>query len=221
MAKLLARCRIGNQILLLGLIGILGMASIAWINWRSSAGIDRINAAAALVRTAETLADRMRIALLEARRFEKDYLIRPDDTLPQRHAEAIAMAERAINSLAEPLTGRSGELDQLREIRRGMQAYVEKFDSVQNDVQVLGMDENHGLLGQLRTSVHDVEEKLNAIDLPMAAIAMLMMRRHEKDFIVRLDPAYGEQLAKRLPEFVSALDAGRFPPIPGPSCCSE
>jgi methyl-accepting chemotaxis protein len=211
MAKLLARLAIRYQILLLGLIGILGMASIAGINAWSAAQIDKLNLSAAQVRTAGTLENRMRIALLEARRYEKDYLLRPNDDLPQRHAAAIAGAEAAINALTEPLAGRQAELDQLREVRRSMLAYVETFDSVQNDVQMVGMNENQGLQGQLRASVHDVEDRLDKIDLPAGRIAMLMMRRHEKDFIVRLDPKYGEMVQQRLPEFVAALDAAELP----------
>ncbi len=212
MAGLLARCRIGYQILILGLMGVVGMASIAAINWSSRARIDEIDASAAEIRTAGTLENHLRIALLEARRYEKDYLLRPDDSLPQKHAQAISDAERAINALTEPLAGHTAERDMVRQIRQGMLNYVQAFDAVQNDIQVVGMDESQGLLGQLRTSVHDVEERLDTIDAPRATIAMLMMRRHEKDFIVRLDPKYGEQLAQRLPEFAAALDAADIPP---------
>jgi methyl-accepting chemotaxis protein len=211
MAKLSAWVTIRCQILLLGLIGIAGMASIAGINAWSKAETSRIDAASALVRTANSLENRMRIALLEARRHEKDYLLRRDDRIPARHAAAIADAERSINGLIEPLAGHQRELDQLRDVRRGMLAYVEAFDTVQNDVQVVGMNENQGLQGQLRRSVHEVEQRLDAIDLPAAKVAMLMMRRHEKDFILRRDPKYGEMVGQRLADFTAAIDAAWVP----------
>ena len=78
MAKLLTWFTISYQILLLGLIGAAAMASIAGINAWSAAEINRINISAAVVRTANNLENRMRIALLEARRHEKDYLLRPE-----------------------------------------------------------------------------------------------------------------------------------------------
>jgi hypothetical protein len=78
MAKLLTWLTISYQILLLGLIGAAAMASIAGINAWSAAEINRINISAAVVRTANNLENRMRIALLEARRHEKDYLLRPE-----------------------------------------------------------------------------------------------------------------------------------------------
>ena len=34
---------------------------------------------------------------------------------------------------------------------------------------------------------------------------MLMMRRHEKDFMLRRQPRYGEELTKRIGEFTHAL----------------
>ena len=36
---------------------------------------------------------------------------------------------------------------------------------------------------------------------------MLMMRRHEKDFMLRRDPKYGDDLAKRANEFSKAVAA--------------
>jgi hypothetical protein len=66
----------------------------------------------------------MRVALLQVRRYEKDYLLRPNDQLPQRHAGAIATAEAAINALTEPLAEHPAERDQLQQIRRAMQMYT-------------------------------------------------------------------------------------------------
>jgi methyl-accepting chemotaxis protein len=211
MARILARPRISHQIMLLGLIGILGMAAIVAIVWWSAGQADRINASAAQIRLANTLEDRLRIALLEARRYEKDYLLRPNDAETQRHAAAIADAERAINGLTEPLTDYPREQELVRAVRKDMLEYVTGFSALQDDVQVAGANEDQGLQGQLRDSVHDVETRLNRIDLPAARIAMLMMRRHEKDFILRLDPKYGEELTKRLPEFEAAVESGSLP----------
>lgn len=212
MRAILSHCRIGYQMLMPGLIGIVGMVSVAGINWWSASEIDRIDGSAALIRNASGLEYRMRIALLQARRFEKDFLLRPDDRLPERHAEAIAEAESAMNALIEPLAEHPRQLDQLRAIRGAVGSYVEAFDTLQSDIQVLGMNEDQGLQGLLRGAVHDVEERLQVFDVPAATIAMLMMRRHEKDFMLRLDAKYGDQLAQRLPEFTAALDGSGIPP---------
>jgi methyl-accepting chemotaxis protein len=50
------------------------------------------------------------------------------------------------------------------------------------------------LRGWLRASVHAVEATLKAVDAPRAQIAMLLMRRHEQDFIAWFDPKYATEL---------------------------
>jgi len=211
MKSLLVKPGVRGRVLALGVIGVLGMVCVSGVDLWSSASVSAINGAASQIREANDLEYRMRVALLEARRYEKDFLLAPTGDLPPRHAAAISGAFDAINALPELLADHPKELDALREIRGSIQDYVAEFNSLQDDVQVLGMNENLGLLGQLRASVHAVEAKLDTLDIPAAKIAMLMMRRHEKDFIVRLDVKYGEQLAQRLPEFAAALDAADIP----------
>ena len=205
MTAVLARWRIGWQIGLLGVIGVVGMVSIAAVNIWSAKAVERISAGVELMEESRLTETRMRVALLTARQHEKDFLIRPNAELPKLHAAAIAAAETATNVLRERLDGNPRALAHLGAVRDAIVEYAGAFNSVVNDVVVLGFDEKQGLLGALRTSVHDVEETLDTIDVPAAKIAMLMMRRHEKDFIARLDSKYGADIKARLPEFAAAI----------------
>jgi methyl-accepting chemotaxis protein len=47
-------------------------------------------------------------------------------------------------------------------------------------------------------AVHAVETQLKKYDQPRLAVLMLMMRRHEKDFILRGDEKDGDELQKAL-----------------------
>jgi methyl-accepting chemotaxis protein len=212
MGAMLARWRIGSQIALLGLVGILGMVLVAGINQWSALAIDRINADLALFRSAAALESQMRIALLQGRRYEKDFLLHRDERLIQLHDNAILLAENTTDALRVSLNNHPDALGKLQKVRADILDYTTAFDGMVDDLQIVGLDENKGLQGDLRNSVHAVEEKLNSVDIPGARIAMLMMRRHEKDFILRLDPSYGNDLRERLPEFVAALDAAEVPP---------
>ena len=60
----------------------------------------------------------------------------------------------------------------------------------------LGLNEKLGLSGSLRAAVHDIETKLKEVDDPRLTSGMLMMRRHEKDFMLRRDQKYVEALKK-------------------------
>lgn len=59
----------------------------------------------------------------------------------------------------------------------------------------------------LRASVHDIEAKLTQVDNSKLAASMLMMRRHEKDFMLRRDRAYLDQFEKSATEFAKAVQA--------------
>lgn len=70
----------------------------------------------------------------------------------------------------------------------------------------LGLTHDNGLEGRLRTAVHDVEARLDAFGDHELTAKMLMMRRHEKDFMMRLEPAYLVKHAQRMSEFLAILE---------------
>ena len=69
----------------------------------------------------------------------------------------------------------------------------------------LGLKEDLGLEGSLRKSVHEIETALKAFDAPALTVTMLMMRRHEKDFMLRGEAASGDDMKKRAAEFSSQV----------------
>src|SRR5262249_23121319 len=69
-----------------------------------------------------------------------------------------------------------------------------------------------GLEGALRKSVHEIETKINEFSDPEITATLLMMRRHEKDFMLRRDPKYGVEMKKRAAEFAQAVTNTVLPP---------
>ena len=63
-----------------------------------------------------------------------------------------------------------------------------QFAAVVETRKRLGLNENSGLEGAMRKSVHAIEARLKDFDEPRLTVLMLMMRRHEKDFMLRRDP---------------------------------
>ena len=76
----------------------------------------------------------------------------------------------------------------------------------------LGLNETLGLNGALRSAVHGVETKLKEIDDPRLTSWMLMMRRNEKDFMLRRDQKYVAEIKKSGAEFSKALSAVAIAP---------
>ncbi|APZ52754.1 methyl-accepting chemotaxis protein [Salipiger abyssi] len=159
------------------------------------------------VRQAESLADivtEMDIAFLEARRAEKDFLLRLEDQYIDRHAAALSdLFDDAdqLHGLLQSDGGMTELLPQLETATAKMQAYQDRFAALVASNRRLGLDEESGLQGELRRAVHEVETALNAIGMPEMQVKMLMMRRHEKDFIMRGDPKYLDRLTARVEEF--------------------
>src|SRR5207302_5137071 len=106
------------------------------------------------------------------------------------------------------------EADPLRKatsFRAVVNGYTTRFSNVASAQKLIGFSENDGLQGKLRSAVHSVEGQLKKYDQPRLAVLMLMMRRHEKDFMLRGDEKYGDELRKRAEEFSVELAKADLP----------
>lgn len=148
--------------------------------------------------------DATEIGLLMARRSEKDYLLRRDEKYLARHATTMTRTRAAFAEVQSELP-KVPELADTRASLTGVgaaiDAYEASFAALAAANLKLGLDENSGLEGQLRKAVKDAEGTLEALDQPEMQVKMLMMRRHEKDFIMRQAPKYLDRLNARVEEF--------------------
>ncbi|MBR9970669.1 methyl-accepting chemotaxis protein [Magnetospirillum sulfuroxidans] len=144
--------------------------------------------------------------LLDARRREKDFLARRSDVEVDKHAAALADARLQLDKLA-----RLHEGPQIAKIGDHLTAYADIFAKVVAAQRLIGYSEKDGALGDLRNSVHAVEQLLKDHDAPRLAVLMLMMRRHEKDFLARRDPKYQDDMSKRAAEFAALLAQSAMP----------
>ncbi|KZB57521.1 methyl-accepting chemotaxis protein [Thalassospira xiamenensis] len=143
---------------------------------------------------------------LNARRREKDFLLRLDEKYVAAHAETVATVQSGLKALAaDPALDRFDS--EISTIETSFDNYAAEFRTIANLQREIGLNEESGLLGSLRGSVHNVEEALAKYEADKLTIIMLMMRRHEKDFLARIDPRYVERIDARLAEFGPALAA--------------
>lgn len=103
-------------------------------------------------------------------------------------------------------------LERVTTAASGYKAYAGDFAALAGAETSLGLNENAGLSGTLRAAVHDVESKLKTIGDPQLTSSMLMMRRHEKDFMLRRDPKYVAELTKTVTEFSNSVAASDILP---------
>ncbi|MET4733300.1 methyl-accepting chemotaxis protein [Thalassospira sp. MBR-102] len=143
---------------------------------------------------------------LNARRREKDFLLRLDEKYAADHAETVTIVQAGLKKLANDSALDPFD-DEISSIETSFDNYANEFQTIANLQREIGLDEESGLLGSLRASVHNVEEALDQYKADKLTIIMLMMRRHEKDFLARIDPKYVARIDDRLAEFGPALSA--------------
>src|SRR4029078_12807239 len=57
----------------------------------------------------------------------------------------------------------------------------------------------------------DIESRVDQLHESALLVTMLMMRRHEKDFMLRRDSKYGDDMKKRGAEFMTGLERANIP----------
>jgi methyl-accepting chemotaxis protein len=206
LGSVLARCRIGCQIAVLALLGLAGMAAGAALEQWRAAEMDRIDEVVAEKRDAADLDSQLQIAMLQARRNEKNFQLRRDESYVALQGRAVARAFQALDGLRDHAVGEPAVLAQVAALRDNIARYVTAFDKLVMAMRAVGLNESLGLQGEVRQWAHEVEQALTSIDAPKSVVAMLMMLRHEKDFLARLSVKDGADVKAELPGFMAALD---------------
>jgi methyl-accepting chemotaxis protein len=151
--------------------------------------------------------------LLQAREIATEFLRKPDLKKVAVHDKLVKLAVGQLSDI-EAIAIALPDNDPLRKslsFRAVITSYTTRFSNVASAQKLIGLNENDGLQGKLRAAVHSVETRLKTFDQPRLAVLMLMMRRHEKDFILRGDEKYGDELGKRAGEFLTELKTSELP----------
>ena len=206
--------RLSHKILLIGIVGILGLVVFGTIYLSGTASQEASRTIAEEARKVSVLNDRLGRDLLDARRAEKDFLLRRDEDSSKRHASLTANINGDIDRLGASVktAGFAPLTDKVAVLAQGFGEYRKQFSSLEQNEVKLGLNEKLGLSGALRGSVHEIEAKLTQVDNSKLTAGMLMMRRHEKDFMLRRDRAYLDQFEKSANEFAKAMQASDLAP---------
>jgi methyl-accepting chemotaxis protein len=212
--RFFTRFRIGLkiQIALLGIFGVLLTGAICLV------GLDL--SASSQLESDQSINLRLHVLglsgnYLEAHQIATEFLRKHDEKLIDKHAGVMEIAIghlSEIENFVEKLED-GDPLKQISALRSGLNLYQTRFHNLVSIRRVLGLNENQGLQGKLRSAVHQIESKqLAELKQPRLSILMLMMRQDEKDFILRGDEKYGVEFGKLRSEFGDALAAADLAP---------
>ncbi|WP_395173994.1 HAMP domain-containing protein, partial [Roseibium alexandrii] len=146
----------------------------------------------------------------DMRRLEKDFLLTKDETLQATYAERYGEAVEFLKFTAEKPEA-ADQMPVIESLENTLAQHKADFDAIVVQSTEMGLNEKVGLKGELRGSVHNVEEKLKAANLDALTVKMLMMRRHEKDFMLRGADKYIGRIDDRRSEFAEMLPNSGLP----------
>jgi methyl-accepting chemotaxis protein len=205
--------RLTHKVMAIGFFGLFGLVAFGAIYEIGSLSQDASRNVANRARAIADLNKQLSIEMLEARRNEKNFQQRRNESYAKGHAELIGPINRDFDEVERLMSaGGMGALsDKTRQAQDGFKRYTADFNALVAAEIKLGLNETLGLSGSLRGAVHDIEAKLKELDNPRLTSWMLMMRRHEKDFMLRRDPKYVAELKKAATEFSKAMEADSVP----------
>ena len=155
-------------------------------------------------------------AMLEARRREKDYLLRFKEVgFEEARTEYITTFQNevsAIHQYMEQIRSVTSEPDIIATTEAIDQA-ITHYET--NFLQTVTLIERRGhvdtgLEGEFRQKVHDIEDITLAQNLDALTIDMLILRRHEKDYLLRGSDKYVTQLHDKVIQFKANVDSTRI-----------
>ena len=156
-------------------------------------------------------AKELEITLLTIRRHEKDYIARKLDKYLGKMDKTVAK----LHHQAQELGGKAGALSlthvvaESKKIEADMAAYEKGFGNIVTLIKAQG-NKDVGIRGALRKEAHGMETAIKAIGADSLMVHYLMMRRHEKDFILREDNKYVAKSRKVLAKIEAAINSGNF-----------
>ncbi len=154
------------------------------------------------------------VAMLELRKNEKDFLIREVSNSNFFKEETSSYLEKFEKNYEElnhniilikehnDIINNVDLVEKLNTILEEVKLYHDNYLQVVDNIKERGF-QDHGLEGELREAIHNIE---NSINQPDQIILMLQARRAEKDYFLRHDLKYVDKLDSIVSELKSSLE---------------
>jgi methyl-accepting chemotaxis protein len=144
--------------------------------------------------------------MLMLRRHEKDFIARKDLKYLKKFEKTYTETANTINQVKQELLLLDIKNQHINDLNRGLSLYRDKFFLLVKQQQIVGLHAKDGLYGSLRSEVHQIEQLITErekssgsnLDLHSLMRTMLMLRRHEKDFMLRRDVKYVDKFNNRI-----------------------
>ncbi|OAN44805.1 hypothetical protein A6A04_08295 [Paramagnetospirillum marisnigri] len=212
MQALLSRFSLRVQIGLLVVLAALvfGLSSLIQMGSRMEAAAS-LEAAASQRRLLDLVTD-VGVGLLEARRHEKNFLIRHDQQSQAEHAQASAAMTKALAEMTRWLPAEQSEKRaRVEQVAAAVTRYGDSFRTLVQAQTNAGLGYSDGTLGQMRAAAAEMEDSIAAAQHPRLAYLLQAMRGAERDLLIKHQTDISAEWAKRSEEFERAVRAADLP----------
>ncbi|NIB42224.1 methyl-accepting chemotaxis protein [Pseudomaricurvus alkylphenolicus] len=196
---------IRSKLTLVAVAAIVGMGLMVALKYNFDRRIDGLHQAGVLIREIES-------GMLTLRRNEKDFLARLDLKYRDKFNSNHELLMSDLQKLKERLKGQGVEIQSINNLDEVFSDYRSAFLGIVSQQQTLGMHAKDGLYGRLRQAVHQVEDIVGAQQNHLLMKDMLMLRRREKDFMLRWDMKYADKFSTDLAVFHDNLQRSSIDP---------
>ena len=149
--------------------------------------------------------ERLNVEVLSLRKHEKDFFARKETKYNESFQETAKKVHAHINELNKSLISEDLDGSQAKVLSNLVVQYNTTFQKLVALQLEIGLDAKSGLYGSLRNAVHGIEKLAKEADEYEILFHMLMLRRNEKDFMLRRDPKYMEKFNNNISNFENAL----------------
>jgi len=144
--------------------------------------------------------------MLMLRRHEKDFIARKNIKYSLKFEQTFTEFTTTLSQIEKQLLSVDLTNQHIEKLRALLTTYQSTFSLLVKQQQIVGLNAKDGLYGSLRSEVHQIEnlllerENLSGASLELNSLmrTMLMLRRHEKDFMLRRDVKYVDKFNKRI-----------------------
>ena len=204
--------KVGWQVTIVTAISLIALTALAYGSYYEAENLADVNHESNHIGYKANIFNKIYNDGLQMRRSEKDFIAR---LLPKYAEKYNAAADKALehSEIFRTIADNATEIKLIDHIEAGLAESKQQFAKVVEMKNQLGITPEDGLQGELRAAVHDVEDLLkkvqkgasNAAELDVLTVEMLMLRRHEKDFMLRKTEKYTQKFTDRVKIFNQAL----------------
>jgi len=170
-------------LIVLAVVGIVSIIAMTTLQYRAMSDYRVLGEIRVLVSDIQT-------NVLTLRRNEKDFLARRDPQYRQKFVDNFNLLQANVRELSSGLRESGVDDTKVKQLDEIIETYKGRFLRMAELQKAIGFHHEDGLYGRLRHEIHQVEDILQVLRQDQLMKDMLMLRRHEKDFMLRKDAKY-------------------------------